>query len=347
MAQLLIQVVAAREQIGRNRAPRGMDSPPRWRDDSVLSQEIAMSSLATRSLLTRLTLSCIALAVLSACNRGGEQPPILPTEPPELTWARSALERNPQFEVLASDAQTRVFTVRNRVTGQVETINLNELAAAPISQIRAAAVPAAPAAAASAAPPTTLPAPAPAPAVAMNEPEREPESVASATEPQGPGVDNSPAAAAERAQAAEASYTISRAGGQLRVSGPGVSIVSTGSAAKSGPNLAGVRSSEPIICEGKRLLKLDDRKIYVDGDAIIARGGCELYITNSHIVASGTGLVVEDAVVHVANSQIEGANGSFNATDRAKMFVRTSTFTGVPRRAELASVLDQGGNQWR
>jgi hypothetical protein len=305
-----------------------------------------MSSLATRSLVSRLTLSCIALAVLSACNRGGDQPPVFPTEPPELTWARSALERNPQFEVLASDAQTRMFTVRNRVTGQVETINLNELAAAPIAQLRAAATPLpapTPAPAPAAAAPTTLPAPAPAPA-ATNAPE--PEQVASAGE-QRPSLDNSPAAAAERAQAAEASYTIDRRGGQLRVSGPGVSIVSTGAGAKSGPNLAGVRASEPIICEGKRMLKLDDRKIYVEGDAIIARGGCELYITNSHIVASGTGLIVEDAIVHVANSHIEGVNGSFNATDRAKMFVRTSTFTGMPRRAELASVLDQGGNQWR
>jgi hypothetical protein len=301
-----------------------------------------MSSLATRSLLSRLTLSCIALAVLSACNRGGDQPPVIPTEPPELTWARSALERNPQFEVLASDSQTRVFTVRNRVTGQVETINLNELAAAPIAQLRAAATPhPAPAAAA----PTTLPAPAPAPVAATNAPESEP--VAAAPESQRQALDSSPAAAAERAQAAEASYTIDRSGGQVRVSGPGVSIVSTGTGAKAGPNLAGVRASEPIICEGKRLLKLDDRKIYVDGDAIIARGGCELYITNSRIVASGTGLIVEDAIVHVANSHIEGVNGSFNATDRAKMFVRTSTFTGMPRRAELASVLDQGGNQWR
>lgn len=111
--------------------------------------------------------------------------------------------------------------------------------------------------------------------------------------------------------------------------------------------MAGVRASEPIICEGKRMLKLDDRKIYVDGDAIIARGGCELYITNSTVVATGTGLIVEDAIVHVANSHIEGATGAFNATDRAKMFVRTSTFQGVPRRAEFASVLDQGGNQWR
>lgn len=307
-----------------------------------------MSSLATRSLLSRLTLSCIALAVLSACNRGGDQPPIIPTEPPELTWARSALERNPQFEVLASDSQTRVFTVRNRTTGQVETVNLNELAAAPIAQLRAQTTPlpapAPVAAAPAAAAPTALPAPAPAPAAPTT---TEPEQVASVPEPQRQSIDSSPAAAAERAQASEASYTIDRTGGQLRVSGPGVSIVSTGTGAKSGPNLAGVRASEPIICEGKRLLKLDDRKIYVEGDAIIARGGCELYITNSHIVASGTGLIVEDAIVHVANSHIEGVSGSFNATDRAKMYVRTSTFTGMPRRAEMASVLDQGGNQWR
>jgi hypothetical protein len=161
-------------------------------------------------------------------------------------------------------------------------------------------------------------------------------------------VDNSPAAAAERAATTESSYTIDRTGGQLRVSGPGVSIVSSGKGSgTAAQNTAGARASEPIICEGKRLLKLDDRNIYVEGDAIIARGGCELYITNSRIIASGTGLIVEDAIVHVANSHIEGLNGSFNATDRAKMFVRTSTFQGVPRRAEFASVLDQGGNQWR
>jgi hypothetical protein len=126
-----------------------------------------------------------------------------------------------------------------------------------------------------------------------------------------------------------------------------VSIVSSGKGSVTrSPNSAGTRAAEPIICEGKRLLKLDDRNIFVDGDAIIARGGCELYITNSRIVASGTGLIVEDAIVHIANSHIEGVS-AYSASDRAKMFVRTSTFQGVPRRAEFASVLDQGGNQWR
>jgi hypothetical protein len=313
-----------------------------------------MSSLVIRSaafsLSSRVALSCIALAVLSACNRGPEQAALLPTEPAELTWARAALERNPRYEVLASDAQTRLFTVRDRSTGQVQTLSLNDLAAAPVAQLRApppavaAAPPAPEPAATTAAVPPAPPAPAAASAPTANV---APSSNLAPAAPT-PVVDNSPAAAAERAQVADSNYTIDRTGGQLRVSGPGVSIVSSGKGTASGvSNTAGTRASEPIICEGKRLLKLDDRKIYVDGDAIIARGGCELYITNSSIVASGTGLIVEDAIVHVANSHIEGLNGSFNATDRAKMFVRTSTFQGVPRRAEFASVLDQGGNEWR
>jgi hypothetical protein len=304
---------------------------------------------AARSFAPRLALGCIALAVLSACNRGGSEQTAatMPAaEPPELSWARDALERNPRYEVLASDSQTRVFTVRDRTTGQVQTINVNDLAAAPLAQLQSTV----PAVAATPAP-STATAPAEPAAAATNEPQATAEPGApSAPAPRESTkvVDNSPAAAAERAAAADATYTIDRSGGQLRVSGPGVSIVSAGRTSDSNRrNLAGVQPSEPIICEGKRLLQLDDRKIYVDGDAIIARGGCELYITNSRIIASGTGLVVDDAIVHVANSHIEGAAGSFSATDRAKMFVRTSTFDGVPRRAEFASVLDQGGNVWR
>lgn len=296
---------------------------------------------AARSLTARVALGCVALAVLAACNRAPQATATTSTEPAELAWARSALERNPRYEVLASDRQTRVFTIRDRTTGQVQTINLNELAAAPIAQLRSA-------------PPASAPTPEPAAPATSTAPVATASTQAPAIEgdhqTQAPAqvADNSPAAAAERATASEANYTIDRSGGQLRVSGPGVSIVSSGKgSASKGPNHAGAQISEPIICEGKRMLKLDDRNIYVDGDAIIARGGCELYITNSRIMASGMGLIVEDAIVHIANSHIQGANGSFNATDRAKMFVRTSTFEGVPKRTEFASVLDQGGNQWR
>src|SRR5690606_18072347 len=121
-----------------------MDSRRRWSDDRALLLETAIMSsritrTAARSITPGLVLGCIALAVLSACNRGDEQiAATSATEPAELTWARSALERNPRYEVLASDIQARVFTVRDRSSGEVETINLNDLAAAPVSQLRAA-----------------------------------------------------------------------------------------------------------------------------------------------------------------------------------------------------------------
>ena len=95
------------------------------------------------------------------------------------------------------------------------------------------------------------------------------------------------------------------------------------------------------------MLHLDNRQMHVDGDAITVRGGCELYITNSNIVASGVGIIVHDGIVHIDNSYVEGASGSFAADSQAKVFVRGSTFQGLSRRDQLAMVQDQGGNKWR
>jgi hypothetical protein len=142
-------------------------------------------------------------------------------------------------------------------------------------------------------------------------------------------------------------YTIERNDGQLKISGPGISVVSAGPRSATAGEAQSSRPAEPIICEGRRMLHLDNRNIYVDGDAITVRGGCELYLTNSNIVASGTGIVVQDGTVHISNSYIEGAGGSFEADSQAKVFVRGSTFQGMSRRDQLATVQDQGGNRWR
>jgi hypothetical protein len=64
-------------------------------------------------------------------------------------------------------------------------------------------------------------------------------------------------------------------------------------------------------------------------------------------VASGTGLVVHGASVHISNSSIEGATASYDADGSAKIFVRGSTITGVPRRHQYAVVQDLGGNEFR
>jgi hypothetical protein len=233
-----------------------------------------------------------------------------------MAWARAALERNPKLEVLAADTAAGVFTVRDRASGEVQTVKANELAAMPVAATSAAAA--------------VVEATPPAPAAGDSEAvvAEESEIDASAT----PSLD----------------YTVDRSGGQVRVSGPGLSIVSAGTAAAaSGKADAGPKTVDPIICEGPRMMQVNDRHISVDGDAITARGGCELHITNSRIVATGTGVVVLGATVHITNSEIEGARASFDAGPGAKVFLQGATLKGVTRRDERAEVQEQGSNRWQ
>lgn len=279
----------------------------------------------------RLLPLAVALCFTAACAK---------RENAELEWARAALQRNPNVEIVATDAQAGVFTLRDKHSGTVKTVALKDLAATPTSQLVEAAL---------ATPPIGAAPPAPAaeptaPAAAQRPADQLAQESPSSPEP----APNEPAAEPAAPSVEAKNYTIERSGGQLRVSGPGISVVSAGGAGAAGTQTAQAQpSADPIICEGNRMLHFDSRNIHVDGDAIIARGGCELYVTNSHIVASGTGIVVQDAVVHIANSQVEGATASFNAGSGAKVFVRGSTFHGLSRRDENASVQDQGGNQWR
>lgn len=276
--------------------------------------------------IARLLPLAAALCFTAACAK---------RENAELEWARAALQRNPNVEIVATDAQAGVFTLRDKRSGTVKTVALKDLAATPTSQLVQAALATPPIGAAPpAAEPTT-------PEATQQPTDQLAQQSSSSPEP---ATNAEPAAPSIEAK----NYTIERSGGQLRVSGPGISVVSAGGVSAAGTQSAQAQpSADPIICEGNRMLHFDSRNIHVDGDAIIARGGCELYVTNSHIVASGTGIVVQDAVVHIANSQVEGATASFNAQSGAKVFVRGSTFHGLSRRDENASVQDQGGNQWR
>jgi hypothetical protein len=287
-----------------------------------------MSTQLTRLISPNVGFAVAAALALAACNRGAapqtsETAANATNGSSEIAWARAALQRNPDLEVVATDQQTGVVTIKHRGSGEVETVKASELAAVSPSQLKAMNTQAAPE-------PT------------QEEPATSPQQTAQATGP------NRGEGSAPVPGATPSGYTVERANGQLRVSGPGVSIVSSGSNAAADSQAGGARRTvDPFICEGRRTLQLDNRDIYVDGDAITVRGGCELFLTNSNIVASGTGIIVQDAIVHISNSHVEGASASFEADDRAKMYVRGSTFQGVPRRAELAQVQDQGGNKWR
>jgi hypothetical protein len=280
----------------------------------------------------RTTLTCSLLLFLAACAK---------QENAEVQWARAALQRNPNFELIATDEHNGTFTLRDKQTGEVHAVSLNDIGAAPVSALVATQLPA-PAPTPSVPTQESSPAPNQEPAMAAHEPQREP---VVQEEPVPPASQT----AATTTPSGESSkpYTIERTGGQLKISGPGISVVSAGKGTNAAQEAQSPQSGDPIICEGPRMLHFDGRNINVNGDAITVRGGCELYITNSNIVASGTGVVVHDGTVHITNSYIEGASGSFEADSQAKVFVRGSTFQGLSRRDQLATIQDQGGNRWR
>jgi hypothetical protein len=106
------------------------------------------------------------------------------------------------------------------------------------------------------------------------------------------------------------------------------------------------RRHEPIVCQGSRLLHIDNRNLVFDGNALSAEDGCELHITNSHISAGGIGVLARAANVHIDNSLIEGDQGSIDASQGAQVYAGSSRFRGLSRRLDTAAFHDLGGNVW-
>jgi hypothetical protein len=278
----------------------------------------------------RTAITCTALLTLAACARSA---------PDEMSWARSALERNNQIEIVATDPQSRTFTVRQKDTGELRMVRADELVAG--AGTAAASPPGAVAASPPAAGPTASGAApvakeaAPAPTAAGN----------AAWVSEAPA--EAPAPVPQRATAATDS------GGRVLEAGPGYSIQagSAASAAAAGTyasvtSAALERRHEPIICQGARLLHIDNRNLVFDGDAVSAEDGCEIHITNSHISASGVGVSARAANVHIDNSQIEGGAASIDASEGAQVYAESSRFRGMSRRLDTAGFHDLGGNVW-
>jgi hypothetical protein len=144
-------------------------------------------------------------------------------------------------------------------------------------------------------------------------------------------------------------------GGRVLESGTGYAIKAasgksapqvTAAVERSSTTSAIERRHDPIICQGQRLLHIDNRNIEFDEDAVAAEDGCEIYITNSHIIAKGVGVSARRALVHIDNSQIEGDTASIDASEGAQVYVESSTFKGVSRRLDNSSFHDLGGNVW-
>jgi hypothetical protein len=288
------------------------------------------------------------ISLLGACSQGERVR--------EIDWAKAALARNPAYEILAIDETSGVFTVRDTTGGSVHTLRLQDLIAAPLPA-RAAAVA-----------PTASPASETEPAVTPETPV-ENARPATANEPlladQPTESVHDERAGAGESLAAGPGYSISRGDGKQQVSeptieGPGYSIThhqagqSPSEKDKAGKSAAGAetvaanieRRTDPIICQGDRLMRIDGETIEFTGDAVIAEKGCDLFISNANIRAGGVGIIARQARVHIVNSTIGGTRASYEASEGAEIYVARSTFSGVGRRFDSATMNDLGGNSY-
>jgi hypothetical protein len=279
----------------------------------------------------------LAAMALTACTQGERVR--------EIDWAKAALARNPAYEILATDEAAGVFTVRDTSTGTVHTLRLEDLVAAPRTP-KAAALPASPAIA---------------PAVEPTEPVENPDAaaagsdtlVAGQTTEQVQGMRAGPG----EPLAEGPGYSITRGARENPVAaenleGPGYSITRHEPARQqSGGNAEAVaanveKRTDPIVCQGDRLMRIDGETLSFTGDAVIAEKGCDLYISNARIRAGGVGIIARQARVHIVNSTIGGTRGSYEVSEGAEIYVAQSTFTGVGRRFEGGSMTDLGGNSY-
>jgi hypothetical protein len=287
-----------------------------------------MFSMKTRIALTLTTLS---LVLISAC---GKQERVR-----EIDWAKAALARNPSFEIVSTDETAGVFTVRDTGSGSLQKLRLEDLVAGPA--------------------PAKVAQPAPAP-VAPTAPE--------------PPVPEPAATPGEEAAPVPSVAAVPSGGGESLAEGPGYSITrgepSTPPPTLEGPGYSITREeprgepvtrqstpdaeavvretrTDPIICQGDRLMRIDGETMDFAGDAVIAEKGCDLYISNARIRAGGVGIIARQARVHIVNSTIGGTRGSYEVSDGAEMYVARSTFAGVGRRFDNATMNDLGGNEYK
>jgi hypothetical protein len=278
----------------------------------------------------RIVIGSAVVLLFAACSQGERVR--------EIDWAKAALARNPAYEIVATDESAGVFTVRDTVGGAVHTLRLQDLIAAPVPPKTASVAPSAA--------PAAEPAGAP---VENAQPEAASEPMIAAGQPragQGEPLAEGPGYSITRGDH-EAAATPST------LEGPGYSITrhepekrqAGASAEQVASNVE--RRTDPIVCQGDRLMRIDGETIEFSGDAVIAEKGCDLFISNATISAGGVGIIARQARVHIVNSTIGGSRASYEASEGAEIYVARSTFSGVGRRFDSATMNDLGGNEYK
>jgi hypothetical protein len=276
-----------------------------------------------------MTLASLSLVLIAGCSKQEQVR--------EIDWAKAALARNPSMEIISTDEAAGVFVVRDTTNGSTYKLKLEDLVAGPPPGKTAAQPVAPPAPAAPAAEPAAMPGEQAAPQTT--------ETVADARIGTGKPLVEGPGYSITKGEPVSPPPSIE---------GPGYTITRDEPreprAEQSAPNaeaIAGEKRTDPIICQGDRLMRIDGETIDFEGDAVIAEKGCDLYISNARIRAGGVGIIARQARVHIVNSTIGGSRGSYEASDGAEIYVARSTFSGVGRRFDSATMNDLGGNEYK
>jgi hypothetical protein len=279
---------------------------------------------------------CLTLTVSLLVGACAKQEP-----PGEVEWAKAALARNPAMEIISTDEVAGIFTVRDTTNGSLYKLHTNELIASPPPP-KAAAKPAAPPAPAAAETPVETPEAAEAAAAAAANQTTE---TLAATRGAGQPLSEGPGYSITRGEAQDTAP-------RPTLEGPGYSITrEEAPKQENGPQAEAVESTaekrtDPIVCQGDRLMRIDGETIDFAGDAVIAENGCDLYISNARIRAGGIGIIARQARVHIVNSTIGGSRASYEASEGAQIYVARSTVAGVGRRFDTARMNDLGGNEY-
>jgi len=280
---------------------------------------------------TAMALASMSLVFIAGCSQQEQVR--------EIDWARAALARNPSMEIISTDEMAGVFVVRDTTNGSTYRLKLEDLVAGPPPE-KAAAPTAAPAA-------PTAPAAEPVATAGERAASQTTETVAQAPAGTGKPLVEGPGYSITRGEPVTPPPSME---------GPGYTITREGPreprAQQSAPNAEAMASNtekrtDPIICQGDRLKRIDGETIDFEGDAVIAEKGCDLYISNARIRAGGVGIIARQARVHIVNSTIGGSLGSYEASDGAEIYVARSTFSGVGRRFDNATMNDLGGNEYK
>jgi hypothetical protein len=276
-----------------------------------------------------MTLASLSMVLIAGCSKQEQVR--------EIDWAKAALARNPSMEIISTDEAAGVFVVRDTTNGSTYKLKLEDLVAGPPPEKTAAQPVAPPAPAAPAAEPAAMPGEQAAPQTT--------ETVADARIGTGKPLVEGPGYSITKGEPVSPPPSIE---------GPGYTITRDEPreprAEQSAPNaeaIAGEKRTDPIICQGDRLMRIDGETIDFEGDAVIAEKGCDLYISNARIRAGGVGIIARQARVHIVNSTIGGSRGSYEASDGAEIYVARSTFSGVGRRFDSATMNDLGGNEYK